>query len=370
MKRIIFCISILLAGLSYAQAPAGSDDIDWDKAKALFQRSQSGETLTKEDQAYLDRAKQLRGQGRPPGQGAPGQGQGQRKAPERLIPLTDMSVGDRYEEQDGGLYGGGRNTPPDAHAAAAKAQLAEIRPLDSEGKPSLDGVIVFISISMSNATQEFSRFKQVADASPEKSAKVTIVDCAQGGQAMAEWVPEDARTWEVTAQRLEAAKVSPAQVQVAWVKLANKGPSGSLDEHGKKLESDTLKVLQNAKAKFPNLRIAYLGSRIWAGNAKGGLNPEPYAYESAFVTRWLIQRQMTGSDPELSLESTPLLLWGPYIWSEGERGRKFDDLVWELGDFAGDGVHPSQSGRDKVAQQLLKFCSTDPLAKSWFVGAE
>jgi lysophospholipase L1-like esterase len=289
----------------------------------------------------------------------------QRKAPERLIPLTDMTADDRYEGQDGGLYGGGRNTPPDAHRRAAEAELAKIRPLNADGEPDESGIIGFVAISMSNATQEFSRFKQVADRSPLKSPRVVIVDCAQGGQAMAEWAPANARPWEEARRRLAAAKVSPRQVQAAWIKLANKGPTGSLQDHGRKLERDTLAVLRNAKAQFPNLRIAYLGSRTYGGNAIGGLNPEPYAYESAFAARWLIQRQMRG-DTDLALTKSPLLLWGPYLWAEGTRGRKFDQLVWERADFGGDGVHPSDSGRQKVAELLLNFLTTDPLAKPWF----
>ena len=38
--------------------PAGGATIDWEKAKQLYQRSQAGEKLTPEEQAYLDRAKQ------------------------------------------------------------------------------------------------------------------------------------------------------------------------------------------------------------------------------------------------------------------------------------------------------------------------
>jgi hypothetical protein len=169
----------------------------------------------------------------------------------------------------------------------------------------------------------------------------------------------------VALQRLAAADVSPQQVQVAWVKLANMGPTGSLEEHVRKLEADTLQVLRNAKQTFPNLRIAYLGSRIWAGNASSRLNPEPYAYESAFVVRWLIRRQL-GGDAATVLADAPLLLWGPYLWSEGARGRKSDSLTWERKDFGGDGVHPSNSGRQKVAEQLLDFVTNDPLAKPWF----
>ncbi|MFC1719189.1 hypothetical protein ACFL6S_36400 [Candidatus Poribacteria bacterium] len=58
----------------------------------------------------------------------------------------------------------------------------QIRPLDRNGKPSTDGKIIFLSIGMSNTTQEFQVFKKMADADPEKSTQVVIVDGAQGGQ--------------------------------------------------------------------------------------------------------------------------------------------------------------------------------------------
>jgi hypothetical protein len=61
------------------------------------------------------------------------------------------------------------------------------------------------------------------------------------------------------------------------------------------------------------------------------------------------------------------LLWGPYFWGDGTTPRKSDKLIWERGDLAGDGTHPSQSGREKVANMLLTFFKTDPLASTWFV---
>ncbi len=358
MKGIQFAGVLLLLGLTALAAEPGSAPIDFDKARQLLERRQRGETLTREEQGYLERAiiERRARQGRP---------ENQRPAPARLIPLSDLTGTDHYEGEDGGLYGGGRNTPPEAHRKAAQAELAKIRPLNAEGDPDANGVIGFIAISMSNATLEFSRFKQIADRSPLKSPKVVVVDCAQGGQAMAEWAPADAQPWEEARRRLTIARLSPRQVQLAWIKLANKMPTGSFQEHGRKLERDTLAVLHNAKAQFPNLHIVYLGSRIYGGYAVSGLNPEPYAYESAFATRRLIQRQAQG-DPELAPAKSALMLWGPYLWAEGTKGRKLDSLVWERKDFGADGVHPSDSGREKVAELLLRFFTTDPLAKSWF----
>lgn len=364
LTPLLFALIALQFSVISSFAQNTDAPVDWPKAQGLFQREQRGEKLSVEDQKYLDHAKELRQRrgGKPGGGGGTAN---QRKAPAALKPLTDMTADDRYEGEDGGLYGEGSNEPPEALKKSTTTALAEIKPLDAEGKASSSGNIAFVSISMSNATMEFSLFKRIADADPRKSAQVTVVDCAQGGQTMAAWAPPEGRPWPEAMNRLRSAGVTPQQVQVAWVKLANAAPSGSKPEHLARLEADTVSVLHNLKTRFPNLRIAYLGSRIWAGNATGALNPEPYAYEGAFAVRHLIQRQMTG-DKELTADQSPLLLWGPYLWAEGEKGRKMDDLKYVKEDFVADGVHPSNSGREKVAKLLLEFFATNPLAKSWF----
>ena len=355
---------LLFASHWVALGQTADPPIDWPKAKELHQREQRGEPLSAEEQQYLDRAKAARKGSDHRGDAGPAS---QRKAPDSLKPLTDMSAGDRYEGEDGGLYGNGNNQPPDALQQAATETISHVQALDAAGEPSASGRIAFVSISMSNATQEFSRFKQIADADPRKFTKLTIVDCAQGGQAMAQWAVPDGRPWQEAMNRIGRAGVTPRQVQVVWIKLANVRPTGPMAGHLAKLEADTIAVLHLAKSRFPNLRVAYLGSRIWAGNATGNLNPEPYAYESAFAVRHLIQRQLR-ADAALAPDKSPLLLWGPYLWAEGEKGRQFDDLRYVKDDFRADGVHPSESGRDKVARQLLEFFAGNPLAKGWFTG--
>jgi hypothetical protein len=289
-----------------------------------------------------------------------------------IKPLTDMTAEDRYKGEDGGLYGGGRNEPPAELLAIARTETAKIVPRDEKGRPASNGTIAVVSLSMSNATMEYARFKQIADADPATSLQVQIVDCAQGGQAMAQWGNPKDKAWLEADRRLTKVGVSPEQVQVVWVKLANVRPTGELSEHGKKLEKDTIVLLQNATERFPNLRIAYLSGRIYGGWANTPLNPEPYAHESNVVVRWLIRDQQKG-DPELNYDpakgtvKAPLVLWGPYLWADGTTPRKTDGLVWERQDLAGDGTHPSDSGRQKVAEMLLHFFKDDALARTWFV---
>lgn len=146
-------------------------------------------------------------------------------------------------------------------------------------------------------------------------------------------------------------------------------------QHAEEMKGHLIVVINQLKARFPSLRLVYLSSRIYAGYATTRLNPEPCAYEYAFTVRWLIQDQIKGVaslnyDPGRGEVNAPLLLWGPYLWADGVKGRKADDLVWLREDLAGDGTHPSSSGRQKVAQQLLKFMKTAPTAKVWFTKPE
>ncbi|MBI3831652.1 MAG: hypothetical protein HY291_19180 [Planctomycetes bacterium] len=356
------------------QARAASEEaqepIDFKRARELMQRIRSGEKLTDDEKRYVERARTelSKTNGRDPAQGK--EGAPAAKTSTGMKPLTELGT-EQYKSEDGGLYGGGKNDPPEALQAAIKKELGQIVPLDAEGKPSKEGKIVFVSISMSNATMEFSAFKANADKDPDKSPLLTIVDCAQSGQAMAQWAPPDAKTWSNAEERLKSAGVTPMQVQAAWVKLANVRPTGELAEHGRKLEDDTVKVLNNAKKRYPNLRLTYLSSRIYGGYATTVLNPEPYAYEGAFAARWLIQDQQKGKaelnwDPAKGEVKAPLTLWGPYLWADGLTARKDDGLVWKQEDVVADGTHPSNSGRQKVSDLLLKFFKTNPLAKTWF----
>lgn len=362
------CLSVLWSSLTLGQQP----EIDFDKARQLFQKDRRGETLTDEQQEYLDRARQLRRQQQ-------AQSKPTFEPPADMKPLTDMAADDRYKEQDGGLYGEGRNTPPDSHLNDALEQANRIRPLDKDGKPSNDGKIVMISVGMSNTTQEFSAFVQLANRDSAKSPNVVIVDGAQGGMDAKSWSqPQQSRggrpnPWTVLDRRLEQAGVSPQQVQVAWIKQARRNPGsiGEFPEHAEELQGHLEVIVNKLEDRFPNLRIAYLSSRIYAGYAKSALNPEPYAFESAFAVRQLIKDQIDGKaslnhGSDKGKVESPLLLWGPYLWADGENGRKMDDLVWKPEDFASDGTHPSNSGRRKVAELLLEFMKNDSTAKVWF----
>jgi hypothetical protein len=350
---------------------SGAGEIDMDKARVIHQRRQNGEKLSPEDEAYLQRAIAARrgGAGRGARAAAPP------KWTEHLTPLTELG-NSTYKSEDGGLYGEGKSEPPKAHFEAAMKESAKIQPLDAEGNSSSDGKIGLLSVGMSNTTMEYSRFKELADAEPAKSANVVVLDGAQGGQTAARWADLNSALWQKVDERIKAAGLSARQIQVAWMKQAEARPAqyGDFPKHAKQLQANLVKSLANLRARFPNLRIVYLSSRIYAGYATTMLNPEPYAYEEAFAMRWLIQDQIADKpelnfDPARGAVKSPLVLWGPYLWADGETPRKADGLIYTREDLSpADGTHPAPSARTKVANLLLKFLETDPTAKSWFTG--
>jgi hypothetical protein len=361
--KAALCIAFLvaLAVTLHAQDKPADTDIDWTRARQLYQREQRGEKLGDEEQAYLDKAKAARraqgGQGRAANPGAA------RLEPQDstgLVPLTQLKG--EYKGQSGGLYGNGKNEPPAKLLDAAKK--AQPTPLDSDGKPAKGGKIVLMSIGMSNTTQEFSRFKQIADEDDAKAANVVIVDGAQGGQDALKWdVPADKGPWTQADQRLQRAGVSAEQVQVLWIKqaLAGQGHYGEFPAHADAMKKHVESCIEIAAKHYPNLKLVFLSSRIYGGYAGGALNPEPYAYEGAFAMRGVIDDELKGD------LKPPVVLWGPYLWADGVKGRDMDKLVYTREDLGPDGTHPSASGRQKVADQLLQFFKTDPTAKGWFV---
>jgi len=328
--------------------------VDWDRARTLLQRQKNGETLSPEDQKYLDEAKRIHDQGGGPG----GQTQNQQPPPpppQNLIPLTELTG--KYQDQDGGLYGGGKNDPPPELAARAKQAAAQIHPLNAEGKPAADGKIVLVSLGMSNTTMEFGVFKRNADVDARKADNLVIVDCAQGSKTAMVWATQD-QPWDVALTRIQKAGVTPAQVQVMWLKEANAGPTTGWPAATDQLRDDVRTDIKRAREKYPNLKLVFLSSRIYGGCAKTRLNPEPYAYEGAFAMRAVIRDQPADG---------PVLLWGPYLWTNGEKGRALDGLKWLPEDCTEkDGTHPSPKGEEKVAKLLLDFFTTNVNARPWF----
>jgi hypothetical protein len=313
--------------------------------------------------------------GSPPGPGRPGGDPPEIVDTSTLKPLTELQTG-KYQEFEGGLYPGGANERPDDHEASGLALARTVVRRGPDGKPQANGRIVLLSIGMSNTSQEFTAFQQLARNDREASPHLVLVNGAQGGMtAAAIQNPEDggrgSQFWLTVDERLRAAGVTRLQVQAAWLKEADAGPNQGFPKYARTLQSELATIAQVLHSRFPNLKLTYVSSRIYAGYARSRLNPEPYAYESGFSVKWLIEDQIRGDvalnfDPAKGEVRSPWLSWGPYLWASAARGAE-GGLRYEERDFANDGTHPSTAGQRKVAQALLGFFKTDTTTKGWFV---
>jgi hypothetical protein len=281
-------------------------------------------------------------------------------------PLNELGAG-KYKGEQGGLYPGGVNKRPPSHTkvglSLAKSHAV---PRRADGTPDLKkGKLVFLSIGVSNTSAEFNTFIGDAKNDPLKSSRVVPVNGAVGGVEAHE-VAEGSRYFPIVEERLAKAGVTPEQVGAVWMKEADGKPYLPFPEDAQTLEEDLVRIVQKLKKRFPNLWLVYVSSRVYAGYAVSDVNPEPWAYQSGFSAKWLIERQLTGSLP-IGEDTVPWLSWGPYMWADGTHTRS-DGLKWLCDDFKSDGTHTGRSGTAKVSNILLKFLHTDPTAKIWYQG--
>lgn len=213
--------------------------------------------------------------------------------------------------------------------------------------------------------------------------ELAIANGAKPGEIALNWdEPTDANYPRVRDEVLAPLGLTERQVQIVWLKTANREPSRSLAADSSESDADQLVVsighiLRSLKLRYPNLQIVFVSSRIYAGYASIALNPEPYAYESGFAVKWVIEAQIEQMaaggalvDPlagDLNYGTVaPWVAWGPYLWADGESARA-DGLTWSRADFEADGTHPAQSGEQKVADMLIEFFTSSPFATPWFL---
>lgn len=283
--------------------------------------------------------------------------------------LIDMVS--QYEGQHGKLYPASNNVPPN-HLASAMSVVSAMGPLDSAGNPSAGGKIVWFSVGMSNTNGKTNNLIPKTESDSLKASNVKFVNGANGGIPVEDMVDPLASYWINTVPgKLSSGGVTAEQVQIVWLLQTNRGPSGQFFSWASDLKDDLGHVCRNTLSYFPNLKIIYLTSRSYAGYADGTLNPEPYAYQSGFSVKWLIEDQINGDsalnwDSSVGPVQTGLLLWGSYIWADGTTPNS-EGLSYQCSDYDGEGTHPSSQGYGKIGDKLLSFYQTDQTC-TWYRG--
>lgn len=234
-----------------------------------------------------------------------------------------------------------------------------------------------------------ARWKGCNSADPEVGSHVVIINGAEPGVTADEWSDPNYEQWDSVDNRITSIahggnrRLSPNQIQVAWVKLANKmfDRTTVFPDHVLEMQGQIEEVMRILHDRYPNLKIVFLSIRgrdfdLWDGQSAtwNQLSPETAAYEAGFAVKWAIEKQING-DPGLNFDpargpvEAPYMAWGPYIWANGANSQEYarsDGFEWLLTDADSDCTHPSADGKYKVAQVLLDFFKTNSKTCSWF----
>jgi hypothetical protein len=267
-----------------------------------------------------------------------------------LRPLTDMNRF-RYRGYLGGLYPAAANKPPRAHLRRGLDAARRVRPIR--------GRIGVLGVGMSNAMTEFASFAKAAAQDPATNTSLTFVEGPGGGWDATRISKLKARYWPDLDARIRRARLKRDQIQVIWMKQAIAGEDRPFPQDARALQAHLRTIVRHLSNRLPNLKLIYLSSRTYGGYAVTHLNPEPFAYETGFAAKWLVQEGIQGRLGRVWVG------WGPYLWTDGVSGRR-DGLVWNCEDVLEDGMHPSPSGVRKVSKLLSEFFKAEPTAKPWF----
>jgi hypothetical protein len=316
-------------------------------------------------------------------------------------PIIDMTMFEWYQGFRGGLYENGSNQPPAAHDAEGLARAAGLQPID--------GKVVFLAIGLSNSDQElcgrttaaqlpcdsWTFMGQAASSGAVDHQSLVIVNGASGAQTAETWdEPTDANYARIEKDWLAPLGLTPSQVQVVlMLEMAHRVVDRtSLERATPRLpesNADAFRLVAQygataraLKSVYPNLKILFVSPRSYGGygtSADGNANPEPYAYETGWATKFFIRAQtrqcptsacagsvdLSTGDLSYADGTAPWITWGAYLWAHGTTANS-EGLFYLPEDYDPDGQHPTQSGETKIGGKLLDFFLDSPYSRPWF----
>ena len=265
---------------------------------------------------------------------------------------------------------------PAGHDADGVAFADAIQPLDAAGNPSPTGQYGLLSLGLSVTFENYFYFQQAGLADTSLNSHVVLVNGANPNLTAARYANPEDPIWTTEMNYfLPNAGMTANQIVAAWVMVIDGYPTGTFPNDMTKLQSEYESIANNLHNKFPNLTMAFFSSRDYSGYSNGRVqpdDPEPYAYETAFAVRGMIEDQLNGNanlnyNPNNGPVTAPWLSWADYDWANGMIPRS-DGLVWTCQDYLPDGTHNSlPTGREKDANMLMNFFKTDDATVPWFL---
>lgn len=289
-----------------------------------------------------------------------------------LPPIDELGTA-FYMGHQGGLYPNGSNVMPAAFLADATAMAKAIQPLDKSGKPDANGKIGFITIGASTVAMFSKGLEDMVPEAKGVNGNLTFVNCGIGGQDLSDIMDPTANYWKAIDGRLAESGLDFNQVQVIWFQEDNlRNRDNGFETRANKLADEFAFMARFCKERYPNLKLFYVSGRHTTEfmPAEGkDKHREPKAYINGWACKILIERQIAG-DAGLAFKGedavAPLILWGPYFWTQGDKPRA-DGYTWNTTLVSHDGVHPTDLGIKRVAKDLVDFWMTDPVSQQWFL---
>ena len=301
-----------------------------------------------------------------------------------LIALPDLKTG-LYLGHMGGFYPGGSNKIPAAHKAAGQQIGKQIKPLDTTGVVDwVNGHIVFAAFGASTTGEPFNHFIDIVHANPDAvNPCMSAVNVCYGGKGLdvMEYPDTYGWYWDYLDDKLGSKGFTPEQVQVAYFKSGSKSddPLAPMDVYVNAVADRFEACLQLLLQHYPNLKLVFLSGFIYGGYGDPtkefyDIVAEPGSYHNNWSVKWLIERQINGTDPGMVFQGAgrvvPFCAWGPNEWADGLRANLYDGLTWDCEsefEVDGGGYHLNNLGRDHEAQILWDFFTTNALTKKWFL---
>ena len=157
-------------------------------------------------------------------------------------------------------------------------------------------------------------------------------------------------------KKLGPAGLRPDQVRVIYHKAANQfttGPGGAALPPYPDPMADYFAFRRNlssfaarVRVEFPAVQAVYTSSRSYGGFTNNPGRGEPLSYEEGHALNgWFAENSPVGG---------VWYGWGPYLWAPecGSGVTNAEGTCYVREDYVSDGVHPSDSGRAKVARLI------------------
>lgn len=230
---------------------------------------------------------------------------------------------------------------PSPYRVRGETAGRQIKPLNSNGQPSSTGRIYIRGEGHSNALRVFAELANKLNSSSLENSSVRLINDAQGGMALENWVASGVGT------------VDPKVQVVLLHHSLNKGFTDCSQQMYMDSTDYYLKLrIAQLRIKHPNLKQVFVQSREFGGwkcYSSPGALAEPAGYYNGFGVRQFV-------DYYVHANESIFVAWSFNPWNPNT------PRSW----FEGAGLHPCIVGSKYWADMWFNFLLTDSTTKMWF----